>query len=110
VARKTIDTQPVKPADVGMLLNLIEKDFKDHGALESTLVRIGLMRDILLELYDHRRYRNEATGAAANPMRVHIRDSIIRQLGDDPHADRIILAPADWDIILEALGGRGREV
>lgn len=35
--------------------------------------------------------------------RDDIRRSIIRQLGDDPHADRVILAGTDWDIVLEAL-------
>ncbi len=32
-----------------------------------------------------------------------IRHSIIRQLGDDPHADRIILNRTDWDLVLSAL-------
>lgn len=32
-----------------------------------------------------------------------IRRSIIRQLGDDPHADRVILHSTDWDIVLAAL-------
>lgn len=35
--------------------------------------------------------------------REHIRQSIIRQLGDDPNADRIILPGTDWDIVLAAL-------
>lgn len=32
-----------------------------------------------------------------------IRQSIVRQLGDDPDADRIILTGTDWDIVLNAL-------
>lgn len=36
-------------------------------------------------------------------QRQHIIGSIIGQLGDDPHADRIILPGTDWDIVLEAL-------
>lgn len=35
--------------------------------------------------------------------RDDIRRSIIRQLGDDPHADRIILPGTDWDIVLATL-------
>lgn len=36
-------------------------------------------------------------------QREAIRQSIIRQLGDDPNADRIILPGTDWDIVLAAL-------
>jgi hypothetical protein len=39
----------------------------------------------------------------AQEKRDDIRRSIIRQLGDDPYADRIILAGTEWDIVLEAL-------
>jgi hypothetical protein len=38
-----------------------------------------------------------------NARRDDIRRSIIRQLGGDHYADRIILQPTDWDIVLEAL-------
>ncbi len=32
-----------------------------------------------------------------------IRRNIIRQLGDDPHAYRVILPDTDWDVVLQAL-------
>jgi hypothetical protein len=43
---------------------------------------------------------------ATDGRRAEIRQSTIRQLGDDPHADRIILPGTDWDIVLAALSAQ----
>jgi len=50
--------------------------------------------------------RPETSQYADCVQRDDIRRSIIRQLGDDPYADRIILNGTDWDIVLEALNNR----
>lgn len=47
--------------------------------------------------------RSEPQGEAEEERRADIKRSIQRQLGTDPHADRIILQPTDWDIVLAAL-------
>lgn len=41
--------------------------------------------------------------AGEEAHRDDIRRNIIRQLGDDPYADRIILPGTDWDVVLAAL-------
>lgn len=46
---------------------------------------------------------NEPLLPGREAQRDDIRRNIIRQLGDDPNADRIILPGTDWDIVLEAL-------
>lgn len=56
--------EPVRPADVGFLKTLTDQEIEEHGRMFSSMVRAGLLQDILAELYDHRAYRN---AALANP-------------------------------------------
>lgn len=52
--------------------------------------------------------RGQAFDGEGEARADDIRRSIIRQLGDDPHADRIILPGTDWDIVLATLSSAKR--
>lgn len=52
--------EPVRPADVGFLKTLTDQEIEKHGRMFSSMVRAGLLQNILAELYDHRAYRNAA--------------------------------------------------
>jgi hypothetical protein len=58
-------TQAVKPASVGMLLELVKADIARNGASESFMIRSGLLLDVLNELYEHRQYRNDSIATAS---------------------------------------------
>lgn len=61
------ENEGVRPADVGLLQALTDQEIEKHGAMYSSMVRAGLLRDILAELYDHRAYRNAALSTPSNP-------------------------------------------
>jgi len=58
--------ESVKPADIGLLSTLTDQEIEKHGPMYSSMVRAGLLRDILAELFDHRSYRNATLASPAS--------------------------------------------
>jgi hypothetical protein len=55
-----------KPAQTGVLLEMVDADIARTSALESFMVRSGLLRDILIELYYYRECSSARAALSSN--------------------------------------------
>ncbi|WP_367347605.1 hypothetical protein [Sphingobium yanoikuyae] len=89
--------------------DLVDKD--DRTSPEEYPDMALITREELADYMQAAQSRGQAFDGEGEARADDIRRSIIRQLGGDPHADRIILPGTDWDIVLAALSSakRGEE-
>ena len=86
-----------------------ENNWQDWGAaMRQAAIRLRDLAALATPSQPDPQSRGQAFDGEGEARADDIRRSIIRQLGDDPHADRIILPGTDWDIVLATLSSAKR--